>query len=57
MSHFYLAYLESLGCTASVLLLEAGDSPMLQQYGTNKGLHFLEENQTVALKFMEYMSK
>ncbi|XP_028394832.1 uncharacterized protein LOC114540760 isoform X2 [Dendronephthya gigantea] len=51
-----LAYLESLGCTASVLLLEPGESPLLQQYGTNEGLHFLEENQNVALKFMEYMN-
>ncbi|XP_028416357.1 uncharacterized protein LOC114540361 [Dendronephthya gigantea] len=50
-----LAYMETLGCEASVLLMDPSDSCKLKQYGTEKGMRFLEDNQTIALKFGEYV--
>ncbi|XP_028416465.1 uncharacterized protein LOC114540547 [Dendronephthya gigantea] len=49
-----LAYLESLGCEVSVLFSEPGDA-CLQQFGTEKGLKFLQENEKISVKFVEYL--
>ena len=36
--------------------MEPGGS-CLQQFGTKKGLNFLDENQKIGVKFIEYLGK
>ncbi|XP_046855994.1 general transcription factor II-I repeat domain-containing protein 1-like [Xenia sp. Carnegie-2017] len=51
---YFLTYLESLGCEAVVLFLEPGDS-CLQQFGTEKGINFLNKNEKIGVNFVEYL--
>ena len=48
--------MESLGCELAVLMIEP-KTGTINQHGSNKGVQFLLQNETVALKFMDFFGK
>ena len=48
--------MESLGCELAVLMIEP-ETGTINQHGSNKGVQFLLQNETVALKFMDFFGK
>ena len=48
--------MESLGCELAVLMIEP-ETGTTNQHGSNKGAQFLLQNETVALKFLDFFGK
>ena len=48
--------MESLGCELAVLMIDP-ETETVNQHDSNKGIQFLLQNETVALKFMDFCGK